>query len=43
VDPATDQGEETKRYFAALRAYDKGDRRPLTAIWCERFEKGVEA
>lgn len=43
VDPATEPGEETARYFAALRAYDEGDRRPLTAIWRERFEKGVEA
>lgn len=42
VDPATDQGEETMRYFTALRAYDRGDRRPLTALWRERFEKGAE-
>lgn len=41
VDPATDTGEETARYFAALRAYDKRDSRPLMAFWRERFEKGV--
>lgn len=43
VDPATDAGEETQRYFAALRAYDKRDSRPLAGFWRERFEKGVQA
>jgi CRISPR-associated endonuclease/helicase Cas3 len=43
VDPATDAGEETQRYFAALRAYDKRDNRPLAAFWRERFEKGGQA
>jgi len=41
VDPATDAGEETAHYFAALRAYDKRDSRPLMVFWRERFEKGV--
>ncbi len=43
VDPATDQGEETARYFAALRAYDKRDSVPLAAFWRERFEKEAQA
>ena len=43
VDPATEQGEETARYFAALRAYDKRDSGPLAAFWRERFEKEAQA
>jgi CRISPR-associated endonuclease/helicase Cas3 len=43
VDPATDEGEETQRYFAALRAYDKRDSRPLAAFWRERFENEARA
>lgn len=43
VDPATDEGEETQRYFAALRAYDKRDSRILAAFWRERFEKESRA
>lgn len=38
VDPSTDEGEETQRYFAALRAYDMHDRRPLADFWRRRFE-----
>lgn len=38
VDPATDPGAATERYFAALRAYDAHDPRPLAAIWRARFE-----
>jgi CRISPR-associated endonuclease/helicase Cas3 len=43
VDPATDEGEETQRYFTALRAYDRRDSRPLAAVWRERFEKEIRA
>lgn len=39
IDPASDEGEETQRYFAALRDYDKRDDRPLIAIWRERFDR----
>lgn len=39
IDPATDEGEQTQQYFAALRAYDRRDDRPLIAIWRERFDK----
>ncbi len=43
VDPATDEGEETARYFAALRAYDKRDSGPLADFWRERFKKEAQA
>lgn len=39
VDPATDEGDETERYFAALRAYDRRDSSALAHFWRERFEK----
>ena len=42
IDPATSSPEETRRYFAALRAYDRRDPRPLSAIWRRRlFERGT--
>lgn len=41
VDTATSAGEETQAYFAALRAYDKRDPRPLAAVWRHRFEQEV--
>ena len=37
IDPAASSEQETKRYFAALRAYDQRDPRPLAAIWRRRF------
>ncbi len=40
VDPATSSVEETKRYFAALKAYDRRDPRPLAAIWRSRLDRG---
>ena len=36
-DPATASPDEAKHYFAALRAYDRGDSRPLSAIWRHRL------
>ena len=41
IDPATSSEEETKRYFAALQAYDQHDSRPLMAIWRRRFAGGI--
>ena len=41
IDPAASSPEETRRYFAALRAYDHHDPRPLTAIWRHRFAQGT--
>ena len=41
IDPATSSEEETERYFAALRAYDRRDPRPLATIWRLRFARGV--
>ena len=40
IDPAASSAEETERYFAALRAYDRHDPRPLSAIWRRRFSQG---
>ena len=40
IDPAASSSEETERYFAALRAYDRRDPRPLAAIWQRRFSQG---
>lgn len=40
VDPATSSVEETKRYFAALQAYDRRDPRPLATIWRSRLDWG---
>ena len=40
IDPAASSTEETERYFAALRAYDRRDPRPLSAIWRRRFSQG---
>ena len=40
IDPAASSAEETERYFAALRAYDRRDPRPLSAIWRRRFSQG---
>lgn len=37
IDPDASSEEETARYFAALRAYDRRDPRPLSAIWRRRF------
>jgi len=34
---ASPDPEGSQDYFAALRAYDRHDRRPLTAIWRRRF------
>ena len=39
VDPATSSPEETKRYFAALRAYDRQDPQLLASIWRRRFSQ----
>lgn len=39
IDPAASSMEETKCYFAALRAYDRHDPRPLSAIWRGRFSR----
>ena len=41
IDPAASSSEETKRYFAALQAYDRHDPRPLSAIWRHRFAQGT--
>ena len=41
IDPATSSLEEIRHYFAALRAYDRHDPRPLSAIWRRRFEQGT--
>ena len=41
IDPATSSPEETRRYFAALQAYDRHDPRPLSAIWRRRFTQGT--
>lgn len=41
IDPATSSPEETEHYFAALRAYDRHDPRPLCAIWRRRFAQGT--
>ena len=42
IDPAAPSSpEEANHYFAALRAYDRHDPKPLTAIWRRRF--GLEA
>ena len=40
IDPAASSAEETERYFTALRAYDRRDPRPLSAIWRRRFSQG---
>ena len=40
IDPAASSAEETERYFTALRAYDRRDPRPLSAIWRRRFSEG---
>lgn len=40
VDPAASSPEDASRYFAALRAYDRHDPRPLNAIWRRRFAQG---
>ena len=40
IDTAASSEEETARYFAALRAYDRRDPRPLSAIWRRRFSQG---
>ena len=39
IDPAASSAEETERYFAALRAYDRRDPEPLSAIWRRRFSQ----
>ena len=39
IDPSAPTGEATRQYFAALRAYDRGNPRPLAAIWHRRFEQ----
>ena len=41
IDPATSSEEETQRYFAALRAYDRHDSVPLAEIWRHRFARGT--
>ena len=41
IDPAASSPEDTRRYFAALRAYDHHDPRPLSAIWRHRFAHGT--
>ncbi len=40
VDTAASSPEDASRYFAALRAYDRHDPRPLYAIWRRRFAQG---
>ena len=42
IDPTTPTGNATRRYFAALRACDRGDPRLLAAIWRRRFEQGLQ-
>ena len=37
VDPAASSPEDANRYFAALRAFDRHDPRPLCAIWRRRI------
>ena len=39
IDPAASSKEEAERYFAALRAYDRRDPRPLAEIWRLRFAR----
>ena len=41
IDSAASSPEDTRRYFAALRAYDHHDPRPLSAIWRHRFAHGT--
>ena len=41
IDPAASSTEETKRYFTALRAYDRHGPRLLAAIWRRRFAQGT--
>jgi len=40
VTLAMQPGPDSDRYFAALRAFDGRDPRPLTTIWRERLENG---
>lgn len=40
IDPTASPGEETDRYFAALRSYDQRDPRPLADIWRHRLSQG---
>ena len=37
TDPATASPDEARHYFAALRAYDCGNSRPLSTIWRDRL------
>ena len=37
TDPATASPDEARHYFAALRAYDHGNSRPLSTIWRDRL------
>ncbi len=41
TDTAAASEEETRRYFDALRRYDRRDPRPLAAIWRRRLERGL--
>ena len=41
VDPAASSPEGASQYFAALRAFDRHDPRPLSAIWRHRFAQGT--
>ena len=40
ADPAASSPEDASRNFAALRAYDRHDPRPLYTIWRRRFAQG---
>lgn len=41
IDPAASSEEQATRYFAALRAYDRRDPGPLSAVWRERFAQST--
>ena len=41
IDPATSSAKETRRYFAALQAYDRRDPLPLAGIWRRRFAQEI--
>jgi len=40
VETATSTDSDRQRYFAALRAFDQHDPRPLAALWQRRFSRG---
>lgn len=42
VDPTPDLGDDTRRYFEALRAADRSNWAPLVEVWRERLERFPE-